>query len=141
MLCADIVLSYHLHFELTAYHQSILTAFYASALSKMVTQQQMVGLISTAITQNVKLGFNLDIAVWNWFFWYFYKSRHQYQDRFICKLFGMMQAEGSNAKPDIETFNIILSGIFFLFCNAFISIFCIFPIFQVFQQTKASNIH
>ena len=55
---------------------------------------------------------NLKVFVWNIFFNLYYGSNQDLKDTFVCKLlFNHMIDNGSRCVPDINTFNIVLSGI------------------------------
>ena len=94
---------------------SMISEFYLSTLnefySQNVSQKQLVLLIEKMIRQNIKLGINLNIALWDRFFSLYYKLDNEYRDNYICQLLGKMQSEGSNIYPNLNIFNTILFGI------------------------------
>ena len=75
------------------------------------SQRDLVKFLKAVIADNAKLGIRLEVCIWNHAFAIFYRARNEYRDGFVCQLLGIMQSEGSEAKPDIDTFEVILHGI------------------------------
>ena len=75
------------------------------------SQRQLVEFMKEIISKNVELGIGLHSCVWNTFFTLYFQLDSQFRHSYVCKLLDCMQLEGSNVKPDLETFVIILSAI------------------------------
>lgn len=107
------VVTHHYSRRLQRMHQyGLCSDFYMVILElRTYTQRQLVLIMKTILSQNIKLSIGLETFVWERFFELFYKSTNQYRDNYICQLLGMMQSEGSYVTPNLSTFNQILYGI------------------------------
>ena len=99
-------------------HQSELSRWFGAMIQRVCknygstfTQTQLIRLMGCMMHQNMALSIGIDQETWNKFFSMFYLLRHECRDGIICRLLGMMQSEGSNAKPGLKTFGNILHGI------------------------------
>ena len=102
--------------QLTVGDQLRLSDFYEAAINKSshltsCSQVHLVQLIKMMMHQNMEMNANLTVSVWNRFFSVYYEQSNHYPDQFFFRLLAMMKERGSNASPDIHTFNVILRGI------------------------------
>ena len=78
-----------------------------------LTQQIAVDGIRCLIRQNAQSSWSnsLDVSIWNLFFQIYYDLPRQFRPSYVCKLLSCMELPGSQCKPDLNTFQIILNGI------------------------------
>eukprot|EP01084_Bolivina_argentea_P178745 308930_1 len=100
-------------------HKSQLLQFYVSLFQKLdlvsvnqSTQKDLMIVIETMISYNVRLEMDMSVTVWNQFFVSYYKRPMQFRDVYVIKLLTKcMNLPGSNVEPNPETFHVILYGI------------------------------
>ena len=100
--------------EISGLYQNLFKSLYKQ-FPKNTTQSQLFSMILMMMQQNINLGINLELSVWDHFYHIYYSTPMvQYQDDFICELLSTyMLKPGSNCQPDIQTFEVILDAIHF----------------------------
>eukprot|EP01084_Bolivina_argentea_P307549 531605_1 len=103
--------------NLTDYHQHSILALYKITFHHFYTkipdalQSQCISLMHLMINQNIKMGINMDVSVWNAFFAVYYAFYNHLIDTAYYQYLNEMKVDGSKTEPNLETFNVILTGI------------------------------